>query len=337
MKWLLAIFVFFYLDLEGITLSPKPISICYTPNSILKDPPLEKARYAGQNPRLATCSDVCWFPEGTHLAAVGLLNPTISVYRFESPTLQWIRTFSNQDGLNLDDPEKLMFSPDNKFIIALSHDNLKFFPVEGTSLTPSPVYSIGEVGDDLLHGAAFSLNGTYLAYVTADKLGKIRLYKKKNRQYKLIQSISNSMLPMKPKGILFSPDNRFVAICFSLNVDKKKCESSSLLAIYSFNLTQERIQEKPISTSSQSGGFEAIAFSPDCTEIYSTDQVYHRILKYPFDPKTGLLGSVETALENPEACLSFPHGLNFSPNGKFLAVSNYGDDKITLYQVEEEK
>ena len=46
---------------------------------------------------------------------------------------------------------------------------------------------------------------------------------------------------------------------------------------------------------------------------------------------TGQIGESRILLQNPEAQLSFPHGLSISPDGKYLAVTNYGDDTVKIY------
>ena len=39
-------------------------------------------------------------------------------------------------------------------------------------------------------------------------------------------------------------------------------------------------------------------------------------------------------LSNPKAQISYPHGIALSSDNKFLAVSHYGDDKVTIYLLE---
>ncbi len=80
---------------------------------------------------------------------------------------------------------------------------------------------------------------------------------------------------------------------------------------------------------------ESTVFSPDQTSIYATDQQGDKIIRFSFDSLTGELGNSEIVFENPESQLNFPHGLSFSPDGKYLAVSNLGDNKITIYRVDE--
>ena len=49
-----------------------------------------------------------------------------------------------------------------------------------------------------------------------------------------------------------------------------------------------------------------------------------------FDPETGAIGPVLHSFANPQAQLSFPHALAFSADGRYLAVSNYGNDKLLI-------
>ena len=55
------------------------------------------------------------------------------------------------------------------------------------------------------------------------------------------------------------------------------------------------------------------------------------LIFFDFDPDTGIVTRDIASLSNPEAKLDFPHGVGISPNGKKLAVTNYGSDNVNVY------
>jgi 6-phosphogluconolactonase (cycloisomerase 2 family) len=65
-----------------------------------------------------------------------------------------------------------------------------------------------------------------------------------------------------------------------------------------------------------------------------TDQAQEAAMVIAFDAKVGTIGERKVKVANPSAQLSFPHGNAVSPDGRYLAVANYGDDKVTLYDLE---
>lgn len=314
----------------GLYASKEPVCEFYTRDSILGKS-TAKPLYIGRRSRFGTCTDVRWSPDGRYVASIGLLDETLWLHRFDGNRLEPLRNFTSRDILTCRKPEKIVFSPDGKWLVFPAANSISFFEFDPDSLSIDFRFSLKE--KMIVHDAAFSFDGSYFAYVTIGKPGNIELFRKSGDGWIRIQSISNPMLPMKPKGILFSADNRFVAIGFSMNAGIFDGELKSCLAVYPFDPILEKIEIQPISKEKWSGALEAIAFTPDQTALFSTDQAFDRVLSHSFNRETGKVGKPQTILKNPQARLSFPHGLGFSPDGKYLAVSNYGEDKITVYEL----
>lgn len=307
------------------------ISVCYTPDSVLQKPHGKLPLAIENRYRFASCSDVAWSPDGAYLAAVGLLDKTIWMYELENRLLKPIRRFSSEEGVILRAPEKLQFSSDSKLLMVPDMKKLTFFSFDKESLSLKLKQTIHE--DSIVHGAAFSSDNRYVAYVTIGRLGRIELLCKTDEQFVSIQSIQSPVHSMVPKAIAFSADQRFIAICFSINAGIQGKKGKSLMKIYPFDSSKGKIEAKSVSSQAFPAVLESIAFTPDETAIFSVDQSSDQIISYPFDKQSGNLDKPFSVLSNPTASLSFPHGLSFSPNGRYLAISNYGDDKITLYEV----
>jgi 6-phosphogluconolactonase (cycloisomerase 2 family) len=109
----------------------------------------------------------------------------------------------------------------------------------------------------------------------------------------------------------------------------------SLLVVHTFN--QDGTLGDTVCTVRGNFSIEDIVFINADTALIASDQGHDILLLYPFDPHTGQIDSNYLVLQNPEAQLSFPHGMGVSQDGNFLAVCNYGDDKCNLYQLDEEK
>lgn len=325
--WSLTVLFLIGASLEAVSISPNPISVFYTLNSILNHTSTNPL-FVGNRARWATCSDVRWSPDGSYLASIGLLDHTLWFYHFDGsvlhPILHHVIPKSQMNA-----PEKLIFSPDGNALAIVGYNSIAFFSVSDGQHAPQLLHALREkIG--ILHDAAFSPIENYFAYVTASQPFGIYLFKKEGEKLKKIQSIFENFGQACPKAITFSEDNRFLIVVFARNAGSKELES--YLAVYAFN---EKIEVPAIRMQHYEGSLESVALSADGKAIYCADQALDRVLSFSFDPQTGAVGKPVVVLKNPEARLSFPHGIGVSPDGKYLAVSNYGDDKITIYEINE--
>ena len=147
-----------------------------------------------------------------------------------------------------------------------------------------------------------------------------------------LQQLQNDLAPLKPKGVDFSPDGRFVVVCYASNV-MRKSTGRALLHVYPFH-GAGGLGARPVSSD---GGHlrlnDDIKFFPDGSHLVASDQASDSALIVGFDTSTGALGKRRMVLENPQALLSFPHGVGISADGRYLAITSYGDDKVTIYAI----
>lgn len=330
---------------EGaIKVMQKPFATAYTPNSMLGHHPKDEIRYAGTKIRYSTCTGVAWFDHDRYLAAINLSTSSVQIYEFNENDrkLTPLKRYNNQNGLKLKRPENLVFSHDN-CLLAIPNTgsgNINLYQIKPQSLIQkSPGNPFFVIEDYQAHGARFSPSGEYFAYVTVGDYGGIYLYQISKSDGEIptltfLQKMPNAFYPLKPKSIDFSGDGRFAVIGYSQQISRKKGQANAVLASYAIDAETGMIIPEPISVIDNLLSIETVQFYGDSSCVFAADQITDRITGHGFDSSTGKLTDTWIALQNPEAKLSFPHGLHFSSDGRFLAVSNYGGDKITVYEVE---
>lgn len=315
-----------------IALHQAPCAVAYTPNSVLRGN-LSKTdiRYAGNRPRYSTCTGVSWFQGSKYLAAVGLQSGTVQTYTFDGFRLTPFVCFDNRQGILVDRPEGVAFSFDERYAAIPNMKSGKVNIYETnvkTVLNPKPISSWQ---DDRVHGAAFSQDGTLLAIAS---WSSVKTFAIKGGLFSaLVQTIPCAYVGLRPKNLDFSPDGRFLAVSYSTAQSSEKKVTRACIAAYRFDPATHFIDPKPVGELFGLVSAESLIFSPDGATLLAVDQVQDRVTAHHFDTKTGRIEGTYIALKNPEAQLSFPHGMSISRDGKFLAVSNYGDDKVTVYDI----
>lgn len=328
---------------SSITVIQEPFARAYTPNSILANPPPDEIRYAGDRIRYSTCTGTSWLPGNKFLTAINLATSSIQVYEFDevNRTLNPKKAFNNKDGLNLDRPENLSFSNDHTLLAIpnMQSGNVNIYKVNADSfLKERPGAPFFVISDKKVHGARFSPSGKFLAYVSIAALGSINVYKVSENEneeptFSFVQKMDNPYYPLKPKSIDFSHDEKFVVVGFSLQISKQPGNASALLESYAFDGNTGIIDPSPLSVIENLYSAETIQFYPDSSYVFAIDQISDKVTGHSFDLTTGKLQGSFDALINPEALLSFPHGMDFTRDGRFLSVTNYGDDKVTVYEI----
>ena len=333
--------------LFGAALELTFVASIHCPHSPL--PHLEDTNllYIGQRPRFSTCTAVAWFPDQHHLMSANLIANTMQIvdYNEEEGSLSARQFFSPLLGTQLAKPEHLCFSPDGTLLAVANGGGGKitFYAVskESSTIDPNPIAVLKESGKAKFHSVRFSPNGRYLACLTFDNEAKISIYKivqeEKGLSFIRSQSFANPYSFIKPKGIDFSPDQRFIAICYSRRALWNPNENLQGVAeIYSFDAAVGRMNPSPISRIEANLSVpEDIIFDPLDPYLFISNQGNDTITVHEFNPESGMFQEpLHTCLKNPGAQLSFPHGIAISRNGTFLASSNYGDDKITVYKIQ---
>lgn len=330
--------------LGAIEISKEPVAVCYNPNSILNGGYDHYAQQVGSRTRLSTCTGVAWFSGGQQLISANLLESSFQIYAFNSSTEQltpvksWKQTRITQLGW----PENLCISKDEKWLAVTNSytGKVNLYRVnKHTGVNPAVVGTVF-AGDTGLHGVRFSSHGDFLSYVTYDNPPKIRVFRidqsGQNPRLDLTYTYSFQFDEMAAKGIAFSPDDHYVAICFAKRATSQVAARSGRIVIYRFDRWEGTLDPIPVSEIGVEEGLnvpEDIAFYPDGSCILASNQGGDSVSLHIFDSQTGMIGPSSVALQSPEAELNFPHGIAISPDGKYLAVSNYGDDKITIYKI----
>lgn len=126
---------------------------------------------------------------------------------------------------------------------------------------------------------------------------------------------------------------KFVAIAFSKNAGSTAKEKN-LIAIHEYNNVTGEIKMPAISKLHNGTVSDDILFAPDDSYLIISDQGNHAVNFHSFDKTSGTLeNDYFFQLKNPEAKLSFNHGMGLSTNKKYLAVANYGTDTCNIYQI----
>ena len=143
---------------------------------------------------------------------------------------------------------------------------------------------------------------------------------------------------MKPKSVAFSHDGRFAVIAMALNVTPAPgtAASDGLLSVHRFDAARGVIGD---ALAEMHGADTALVTMELCTFLPSSSGTPYRILAanqgadmvtaFTFDP-----GARTLALTGIFAGgLSFPHGVDACADGRFVAVTTYGDDSVHIARV----
>lgn len=331
----------FYTNSFTTLIRSKPSCTVYTPNSILEHKEQYTILPVGDRTRYSTCTGAAWF-HNNYLAVLNLHGRNIRTYKFDSITknFEFFQEIQNQNECIPHHPENLAVSPNGKLLaICSDHCNpgvdLYRIDLETHLISPQPILHLAE--QDLVHNVKFSSDGKYLAYATFHNDTSISIYEVIDNNITLhlkhMSRTPNNFTLVKAKGVAFTKNDRFILVSYCLNVlDSTILPLRNLLISYPFNKSNGTLGA-PISQVTQKLSVEDICFINNDNHILVTNQADDTIVVYSFDQTTGFISDGHILLQNPEAELSFPHGLAVSPDGNYLVVTNYGDDKFNLYEI----
>jgi hypothetical protein len=336
-------------EINTLLISPKPICTIYTPDSILKLPekpvPFQLTD-TGEQGRFSTCGGVAWFHED-YVAIINFGGNNITTYKIDKKnnTAEQIQILSNKDGIDLDCAENITFSKNGLFLAISSLSQMRFQSPRITFYTidpithlidPLPIHTIYHNGTWGCHGVRFSPISDFFAFTTIDQAGSVSFYRTNLQHKKIILEYSFTFKvkhqTLRPKAISFTLDEKFVAIQYAPTFGNP---GKTVVEIYTFDKNNFQLGSEPTcSRNFDTVVAEDVIFIQNNTFIALSDQIGHKIISCSFDKETGELGEPFILLKNPEAKISFPHGIGLSKDEKYLAVSNYGDDKLTIYALE---
>ncbi|NGX26853.1 MAG: hypothetical protein K940chlam6_00779 [Chlamydiae bacterium] len=301
-------------------------------NEILIDP-VPVAMVYNPNPHYSLINSIDYHPK-QHLFCVTYTHSNkVLLYEINAAGKPEMVQSLNNPLAKLSEPQHAVFSPDGEKIVVANWTNQTltiyqreegdFFCAKPAAVIPSPSSLI----HCKPHGIAFSPCGNYLAiaYGAASCYGRaIALFymTKEGLDCELVHVLEGTeALPGIPKGITFSPDGTCLLVTFS---------DVNSLVIFNLSGNNKTILQTPRQVIQ---GQETRIFRPEDVKISAngnycavSNSEQNTVTFYLFDKTLNLVTQRIPCyiLQNPEACLCFPHGIAFSPDGSFMLVSEFG-------------
>ena len=329
-------------EIYGLKLSSQPILEVVTPPGLYPTE-IENFCYVGERPRYSTCGAIGWFHGDQYLATVNFEAGAICTYRvdFEMFRCTPHQILYGSDLGVLRSAENLSFNPDESMVaVSINHrSQVNVYPVDKMShlIGPDPIVVIKPPGKNV-HGVRFANQSKYLVCTAVRGSDRIFVYKYNERAtFSLVSFLDDQFIPYKAKSIDFTKDDSYLAIVFASNVTSEVSSPGGLVAIYPFDKKRGKIGLKPTSvyfSPEEFKGGEDIRFYKDDSLLFISDHVHDKIVILTFDKTKGEIGERVFETKNPQARISFPHGLGLSQDGNFVGISNYGTDSFSIYRLE---
>lgn len=293
----------------------------------------------GNRKRYATCSGVAWLSNEL-LAVVNLYGKHLRIYRYKSGVPEGSSTLSLLHEMKTDYdayPEHVAASPDGlmltiTYTMSFGKRGVSLYRFDQSNHTPSPTEEILRTG--VCHGACFSPDSRHLAFTDMSRTAYVEVVNVATG--KTTCRLTNKLNSLKPKGIAISKDGRYAAIISAREVkpNLQQGEFPCVIALHRYFEQDGLIDEVPVAkyeyTMHEINALEACVFFPGQTDciyrLLTVDQANDLILVFEFD-------SLKKKI-NYEGILSkdtsFPHSIDVSPDGQFVATTNYGDDTLRI-------
>lgn len=282
-------------------------------------------------PKYSLVNSVDYHPSEQLFCITYTHNNKIILYRLNAEgNPEEVQCLSNPSA-ELSAPQHAAFSPDGKTITVANWDSqtLTIYQREGSLFreTPVAVFPQSNFMSTLRpHGITFSPCGNYLAiaYGASINHGRaVALYRVKNdsKHYKFVFMLQNEDLPGIPKGVVFSPDGTCLLVTFS---------DVHSLVVYNLYENKQRIEIEPRQVIQ---GVETKISRPEDVKITADGKLCavsnsdcSTVTFYPYDAIANRLTQTIPCevLANPEANFYFPHGIAFSPDGKYMVITQFG-------------
>jgi hypothetical protein len=313
-------------------------------------PPEVSGFFVGGRHRIATCTGVCWFG-GDRLAVIHLAGRNLRIYRFHpgagsreggaTTGLELLHEIT--EGLCF--PEDVAVSPDGS-LLAVTHSmsadlGVTLYRLDPHSSAPDPRFEVLRHCQPgwAFHGVRFSPDSRHLAFTEIGPTGAIEVVRVGTSDPPRTCFIENRHFPMKPKSLAFSQDGRLVAVSWGLNGGKDPAwaTTSGMLSVHAYDSDTGVIA--PVSLAEIRGPNEAVGALEMCSflapsaggryRILAAHQVADTITSFEFDLERASLSFTGVFADG----VSFPHGLDASADGAFVAVTSYGEDLLRIDRV----
>ena len=236
-------------------------------------------------------------------------------------------------GTPLDDtlsaPNTILFTPDNKFLIVSnnpsdgSNGSISVFSVNKNDGTLTPVDGSPFAFDDMLHpyDIAISSDGRFLAVSTPFNARIVIL--NVNTTSGSLSAFSAFNNSSSRYALAYSPNGKYLAAAGEYN------HTISIFSVDETNGALSEVSGSPFAAHSP----HSIKFSPDGNFIAAADVSDGKVSIFAID-NNGSLSEVSGSPYVVGANSSpSPYYVAYSPNGKFLSVSNAGDYSIDTFTV----
>ena len=289
--------------------------------------------------RQATCSDVAWF-RGNHLATVNLYGRHLRIYRLheDSDGAPTRLELLHEKG-DVAAPEGVAVSRGGT-MLAVSHSMSDEFGVTlqaigDNSLAPGPAEILckGRAGC-AFHGVNFSPDGRHIAYTVVGRAPSIEVVQLDSRETTC--RIGNLPPPLTPKSIAFSADGRFALVAHGLNAAPTDLGNAhgGMLTVHRFDARAGSLEADPVAEyrapKSALCFVDMSTFLPtkngETYRILVADQGADLIPTFSFNAAGGTLVPDGVFAEN----LSFPHGIDARADGRYVAITTYGNDSLHI-------
>jgi 6-phosphogluconolactonase (cycloisomerase 2 family) len=186
---------------------------------------------------------------------------------------------------------------------------------------------------------SFSPDSRHLVFTEISEPGYVEVVRVAATTRERTCFIENRLAPLKPKSVAFSHDGRFAAIAMGLNGtrDRQALASGGMVTVHHYDAANGVLAAQAITELKGAG--VALASVDMCTflptisgepyRILVADQGADALLSFEFDAEQQTITSTDVFA----AGLSFPHGVDVSANGRFVAMTNYEDDTVRIARV----
>jgi glycosyltransferase involved in cell wall biosynthesis len=296
------------------------IEISEVNRSHFKDPFM-----VGNRARFATATGVK-FISNNHFVVASLLGRQLHLFEFDpiSRTSKLLVTVDSQNGSNLVSVETIDFNGKDLLIGSdCEFSSISTYRVSDSTLKYAETIPVGRKTKNYIHGAIFvSPDSKIVAACITDGEKGITFYNKITK--KKIGHFSSGKWGVKDMAMLGVDSNKFIAVCTKNNVGQDlRIQHAINLAIVQTNkrffrfkrfkiVSEFLIPNESIETIQIRGQYIFLA----CQSADSIIVLRHEDDKiYKVDELLGF---------------SFPHGVDISPDGKWMAVANYGTSSIII-------
>lgn len=309
--------------------------------------------YVGSVGRFATCTGVAWIDD-LHVVTAYLLTGSVAVYRTPpgptaSPRVPTELVWSERGVFGGATPTMLAIDPTRSWVA---------MPMSASRATPAQVIvaavdrSTGHVdldratvvpspGDRNLHAAEFAADGRSLIWSSidqaADGLRTVPLIAvddptapPRAGEMSVIPS-GRSLAAVK--GLAIAPSGRFMAIAHGANASFAR-RRAPVGRLETRTWTGESLG--PVVSTVTAGLMcpEDVAFHPRGDQMAVVDQMSGRVHLLAVDPESGVIDPRARAVISwANGGFTAPHACSFSPDGRWLAVTDYGDASLRFFDV----